>query len=184
MIPTSSWGIVKTIWKYQVWGGPCQIVFRATLRSASPDTLDNACCGKNCMRCAGPRSPHRRRPDGRRGRRCDRLECHASLLPVQGDQYSVPSVPHGCERSPRAQETAALLGPPPPTEQRHAAHVAHRTVMLRPVGHIQWAFDATDPMRAHVGIACGGSDGAVSEQSLNDSEIGPGFQEVSGKGVS
>ncbi len=56
--------------------------------------------------------------------------------------------------------------------------------MLRPVGHIQWAFDATDPMRAHVGIACGGSDGAVSEQSLNDSEIGPGFQEVSGKGVS
>ncbi len=69
-------------------------------------------------------------------------------------------------------------------QSRACAHVAHRTVMLRPVGHIQWAFDATDPMRAHVGIACGGSDGAVSEQSLNDSEIGPGFQEVSGKGVS
>lgn len=101
--------------------------------------------------------------------RADRMLCTVEFPVAAKDLRDLKMGPH---RSRRLRQSSACT------------HAAHRTVVLRPVWHIQWAFDATDPMGAHVGIACGGSDGAVSEQSLNDSEIGPGFQEVSGKGVS
>jgi len=34
-----------------------------------------------------------------------------------------------------------------------------------------------------VRISCGGCDGGVSEEDLNDAEVGPGLQEVRGKGM-
>lgn len=51
----------------------------------------------------------------------------------------------------------------------HACMCLARKRVLMGQRGIQWAFCKTNEVRADMGVPSGGSDGAMSEQSLNDS---------------
>lgn len=48
---------------------------------------------------------------------------------------------------------------------------------------IQGTRDGGDVSLGHVGVASGGADGTVAEQDLDDSDVGAGLEQVSGKGM-
>src|ERR1019366_336665 len=148
----------------------------AIWRAPWPGVLDNACCGKNCTRWRGART-RRTRPHGRRGRPCGIRDLPRRLF-FDEDRVHVPISRRnrfrrcGTHRPLRADARSsfrwnAARGPDQIERAQHFERTAWRT------------HGGVGPVKG----AGRGFQVGVTQQGLNDNEVGPVVQQMRGKGV-